>query len=519
MAPLVAQGRHWRYTLRRRFFIRHGSAACKESDHRTLPTVPLMRPISPSLFSAALGALLSATLSTGTVAAGLDDPFDTAALHASGPGDSIGGSLKAPCRTHANGMALSLVDVVDLALCNNPQTRLAWANARAQAAQVGVAQSAYLPSLAASAGRSRNSSDAGSNISYNQTTATLSASQLLYDFGARAATLENARQLMAALAATQDATLQSVFLAAVQAYYQRYAADAVVVAARESERASNESLKAAEARYRIGTGTPADRLQAQTAASQASLTRIQAEGNAKTAQGTLANAMGLDAQEPVELAPATDAIPDASFERNLNELIATAKRARPDLVAAQAQVRAAQASIDAARADGMPSISLTASNSYSDGGPSGTLRGTSVGVAVAIPLFSGFNTTYRVHSAEAQLEAKAAQREQVAKQISLDVWRNYYALTTSLESVRASSDLVASAEASEKVAAGRYKAGVGGILDLLNAQAALASARQQAIQAITNWRISKVALAQAMGQLGFDQIESDATPSKKANTP
>lgn len=449
----------------------------------------------------------------------LADPFDSETLHSAGPGGSISGSLKATCRATVDNAPLTLAEVADYALCNNPQTRLAWANARAQAAQVGIAESAYLPTLSATVGRSRNTNDSGASITYSQTTSALSASYLLYDFGGRAATLENARQFMAALAATQDATLQSVFLAAVQAYYQWFGSEAAVAAARESEYASRESLKAAEARYRIGTGTPADRLQAQTAAAQATLTRIQAEGNAKTALGTLANAMGLDAQDAPVLAPPANAIPDAAFERNLGELIAAAKRVRPDLVAAEAQVRAAQAGIDVARATGMPSISLTASNSHSDTGLAGTARGTSVGVTLSIPLFSGFNTTYRVRSAEAQMEAKAAQRDQIAKQVSLDVWRSYFALTTSIESVHASADLAASAEASEKVAAGRYTAGVGGILDLLNAQSALASAHQQNIQALYSWRIAKAELAQAMGQLGFDRIEPAVTPSQKANPP
>ncbi|MDD5249708.1 MAG: TolC family protein [Rhodocyclaceae bacterium] len=445
-------------------------------------------------------------------AAGLADPFDSAALHAAGPGDSVAGSLRSACRATLGQAPLTLAELVDYALCNNPQTRLAWANARAQAAQVGSAESAYLPTLAASAGvaRSRNTGDAGTTLSYNQTTGALTASYLLYDFGGRAATLENTRQLMTALAATQDATLQAVFLAAVQAYYQWYAAAAAVVAARESERASAESLKAADTRYRIGSGTPADKLQAQTAASQATLTRIQAEGNAKTALGTLANAMGLDAQSAPALVPPTDAAPAPAFEQNLAQLIDTAKRSRPDLIAAEAQVKAAQAGVIAVRASGMPSISLTAGNSYNDLGPLGTTRGASIGVTLAVPLFTGFDTTYRVRGAEAQLAAKAAQRDLIDKQVSLDVWRSYYALVTGTEAVRASADLVASAEASEKVAAGRYKAGVGAILDLLNAQSALASARLQQIQALFNWRVAKTALAQAIGQLDFTQIESAA---------
>lgn len=454
----------------------------------------MARSLSPLLRASLLGASLCCA--GAPAAAGLDDPFDVAALHAG-----------VPCRAHDAQAPLSLAAAVDLALCNNPQTRLAWANARAQAAQVGIARGAWLPSLSASASRSANRTEAGATLAYNQTAGTLTASYLLYDFGGREAALANASELLAALAATQDATLQNVFLAAVQAYYQWWAADAAIAAAREAERAGTESLKAAEARYRIGTGTPADKLQAQTAASQAQLSRIQAEGNAKAALGALANALGLDAHRAPALAPPAEAAPAAGFERGIDELIATAKRSRPDLAAAEALVRAARSGIEVARSSGMPSIALTAANNYSDAGAATPTRGTSLGVAVTIPLFAGFNTTYRIRAAEAQLEARSAQRDQLDKQVSLEVWRSYYALLTGTEAVRAAADLVAAAAASEQVASGRYRAGVGGILDVLNAQSALASARRQNIQALLDWRIAKVALAQAIGQLDFSQID------------
>jgi len=445
--------------------------------------------------------------------AGAADPFNTSALHSVGPGGRL---LRAPCLPLAAGSTLDLAQVVEQALCNNPQTRLAWANARVQAAQVGIAQGAYLPTINASAGRNRAVTEAANGndkISRNQTTAGLSLSYLLFDFGGREAALEQARQMMAALSFSEDATLQGVFLAAVQAYYNALAAEAAVAAARESERASQESFKAAEARYRIGSGTPADRLQAQTAAAQAGLARIQSEGNARTALGVLANTMGLDAHEAPKLAVPAEAVPHSDFERNITELITEAKRQRPDLAAAEAQVRAAEANIDATRASGLPSISLSAGYNYSNSSHlPDSVRGNSIGITVSIPIFSGFNTTYKVRAAEAQLDAKLAQRDQVSKLVSLEVWRAYYALRTSTESVRASTSLVASAEQSEKVATGRYKAGVGGVLEMLNAQSALASARQQHIQAQYNWRVAKAALAQAMGQLDFDQINRQVKP-------
>lgn len=442
-----------------------------------------------------LANLLSLTLigptSTAALAAGLADPFDTQA-----------GIAAVPCTRSQISGALGLADVVDLALCNNPQTRIAWANTRVQAGLVGVATAPYLPSLTGNLGSNRIRTKIEDQDATTRTlnSSNLSLSVLLYDFGVREANLENARQLLSAAIATQDSTTQAVFLAALQAYYQVHALQAALDAAELSEKAARESLAAAEARYRAGSATPADRLQAQTALSQATLTRIRVGGELKNARGTLANAIGLDANRPLELTPWTAMSPPADFERNVESLIDDARRNRPDLTAAEAQLRAARANVDASRAAHLPSISLAATPGWQD--TSGITTNTSnIGIAVTIPLFTGFSQTYKVRTAEAQADLKAAQRDSLQLQVALDVWRSYQNLMTATQSMRTTVDLLASAEQSEKVALGRYRAGVGSILDLLSAQSALASARQQRVQSAYEWNVSRATLAQSVGVL------------------
>lgn len=443
----------------------------------------------------------------GAVAAGPDrDPFATEAGIA-GP---------AACARPAAGAALGLAEVVDLALCNNPQTREAWAAARAQAGAVGVARAAFLPGVNATLGGSRVHTDVEDRAATRATVtnAGLSFSWLLYDFGVREATLESARQLLAAAVATQDGTAQAVFLAALQTFYQVHALQAAVDAAGQSEKSARESLAAAEARYRAGSATPADRLQAQTALSQATLTRIRAEGDLKNARGALANAMGLDAHRSPPLAPLAANEPPAGFERDVDALIAEARGRRPDLAAAEAQAQAARATVDATRAAHLPTISLSAAPTWQDNGGL-TTNASSVGVTVSIPLFSGFGQTYRVRTAEAQAEQRNAQRDRLRLQVALDVWQAYQNMTTATQSLRSSADLLAAAEASERVALGRYRAGVGSILDLLSAQSALASARQQRVQSTYDWNVSRAALAQSVGALdaGILPVLAGETPN------
>jgi TolC family type I secretion outer membrane protein len=420
------------------------------------------------------------------------DPFATEA----------GIAAPATCAQPAAGAPLGLAEAIDLALCNNPQTREAWAAARAQAGAVGVARAAFLPNLNATLGSNRTHTDAENRAATRATVhnAGLSVSWLLYDFGAREASLESARQLLAAAIATQDVTAQAVFLAALQAYYQVHALQAAADAAGQAEKSASESFAAADARYRAGSATPADRLQAQTALSQATLTRIRTEGELKNARGALANALGLDAHRAPALAPLSIGEPPAGFERDVEALIAEARSRRPDLAAAEAQAQAARATVEATRAAHLPTISLSAGPSWQDNGGL-TSHASSIGLSVNIPLFSGFGQTYRVRTAEAQAEQRSAQRDRLRLQVALDVWRAYQNVGTATQSLRSSADLLAAAEQSERVALGRYRAGVGNILDLLSAQSALASARQQRVQSTYDWNVSRAVLAQAVGAL------------------
>ncbi|MFZ2974396.1 MAG: TolC family protein [Ferribacterium limneticum] len=447
------------------------------------------------------------TVALPSWAGGLDDPFGTEAMAPLKVSPSLAARVgEAPCATALPATALTALDAVDLALCNHPQTREVWASARVQAALVGVARAGWLPNLDASASATRFQYDDGS---YNRRAAALTLSWLLIDFGQRSANVENARQLLNAAAATQDATVQSLFLAALQTYYTAQATQAAVISASEAERSAREAYQAADARYNVGVATPADRLQAQTALSQATLNRIRAEGEARNGLGALANALGFEAQQKIVLAELPALPAELAFQKEVDAMIAEAQGRRPDLKAAEAQLKAAEASVDIARAQGRPTVSLAAGPSWQNSAGVVT-QGGSIGLTLNVPIFTGFDTTYRVRSAAAQADVRAAQRDRIKNQIALDVWRAYQSLTTATQSLKTSADLVASAEQSERVALGRYKAGVGTVLDLLSAQSALASARLQRIQAQLDWNVYRATLAQSMGALDYTLLQPAA---------
>lgn len=468
-----------------------------------------LRPHAVRIAALALALVAAPPLRAASFAA---DPFATTAL---APGSHTGswhGMGADPCaQLTPHGRAWNLIDVVNRALCANPRTRETWFAARAQAARLGASESAYLPTLNATVGatRSRTFSSGGFQIpTQNRVTPGLSLDYLLFDFGARSAAVENARESLYAADWSHNATIQTVLLDAVQAYYRLFAAQAAERAARASERSSQEALEAARVRHRVGAATLADTLQAQTAYAQARLARRQAQGKARIAQGTLADTLGLPADAVFVLSAPAPVPPAAPDRRKVRALIEEAEARRPDLAAAEARVRAARAAVRQARAAGLPSLSLVGDAGYVYSDVLNDTRDWSVGVAVNIPLFTGFSTTYEVRAARADLENQRAQLDQLRNQVALDVWSAYQNLETARDSVTSSRTLLASARESARVALGRYRAGAGTIVDLLSALASLADARQQVVQARYDWYSGRAALTQALGHLDLRAARS-----------
>ena len=427
------------------------------------------------------------------------------------PQGYIDPSVSDPCSQKTYDKPLSLVEVTEAALCHNPQTREVYANAKVQSAQVGVARSLFFPSVTDTLSVTENKNR---TTNYSNATNRIVASYLLYDFGSRDANFENANQLLRAASASQNATVQTVLLTAVNAFYQVHANRAILNASIETERLSQESFKAAEAKYIAGVATPADKLQAQTSFANATLTKLRNEGTLKVAYGNLANVMGAPANINFQIADSNlDDIPEL-VDQDIDALIEQARLQRPDLMASEAQLKASLAKIEAVKADAKPKVRIDASNQYDENSLGQTSQNTSqLGIFLNIPLFEGYKPTFLIRSAEATAELNASKRDQLKLQVSLDVWTAYQNLKTANESITASNVLLLSAEESSRLALGRYKEGVGNIIDTLNAQSALANAKQQKIQSVLNWNIARTTLAQSIGVLDNAMIQK--LPEKK----
>jgi outer membrane protein TolC len=303
-----------------------------------------------------------------------------------------------------------------------------------------------------------------------------------------------------------NTTVQNTVLEVETSVFSYLATRALRDAQRTALDEATANLAAATDRHNVGLATIADVLQARTAQSQAQLDLETLDGQLSIARGALAVAMGLPANTALDLPPepAADSTQIDTLGASVDSLISLATRNRPELMAAQAQAREAQAELSQAKSSGLPSLALTGNAGHMDSDLSGFAGNSyTLTFGISIPLFSGFSNTYNVHAAREQLGAAQAQIEQTRQQIALQVFTSYYGLRTTGQRVRTSADLLASATESEQVARGRYTEGVGSILDLLVAQSALASARAQAVQTGWQWRIALAQLAHDVGLLGI----------------
>ncbi len=397
------------------------------------------------------------------------------------------------------GMRLTLADVVDIALANNPTTRIAWLEARSAEARLGSRQSGYLPEvdLGAQLSRSRNSQG------IQQTTYGPSAAlnYLLFDFGGRAASVEGARQTLIASNLLHNQSIQDVVLRTEQAYYSYLDAHALLAAQDATLKERRTSLDSAEARHNAGVATIADVLQARTAYSQAQLNRETIEGNLRTIEGVLATTMGLPATTRFDFGELPVDVPVRQVRDTVDALIARAIEARPDLAAARATAEGAQTRVREVRSGFLPAVSLSsnASRNFSSGASSRTPY--SIGVGLRWPLFTGFRNVYDVREAETSAQIAREDVRALEQRVNLQVWTSYFALQTAEQRLTTARDLLASAQQSADVATNRYGAGVGSILDALTAEAALESARAQEVQARTDWFLSLAQLAHDTGTL------------------
>lgn len=416
------------------------------------------------------------------------------------PGNAVCGEQAAPRWDH-----LTLGDALSRTLCQSPSLRQAMAEVAQQSAGVVLSEVARGPRWSASAEYSgaRNFNSSGS--SGRTLGASLGMSWVLFDFGQRSASLKAARQTFAAAMAGQSNTVLESVRELLRLYGEAVVASAALEASQEAEASASQTAAAAQARYQAQVGNQIDRLQAQTAFAQATLERVRAVSGWENARGQLALALGADIAQPLRLADWDSWAQAGGNAPDLEALRREARAQHPRLAAAQAQIEGLKARLDAVRSESKGNVTLSASGGSSrnwGAAGSGNTPTANAAVVASIPLFNRRETQALELQVVAQMEAREAERETAQREVDSQLWQAHQALLTSQQSLQATERLLESATATHRVAQGRYKAGVGAMLELLSAQSALADARRQRVASLIERLTAQTQLSLAVGRVG-----------------
>lgn len=209
--------------------------------------------------------------------------------------------------------------------------------------------------------------------------------------------------------------------------------------------------------------------------------------------------------------PSTQALPVA---RSLQSSVLLR---RPDVLAAEHALRAANADIGAARAAFFPSISLTASTGSSSSELSGLFetgsRTWSFSPQISLPIFSGGRLKASLDVAKLQKDIGIAEYDRTIQRAFQEVSD---ALATreaaSKQMVSQSNGVAASARAND-LALERYNAGIEGFLQVLDSQRTLYAAQQTAIAVRLAAQINEVTLYQVLGGQASAEASTDSSGS------
>lgn len=402
----------------------------------------------------------------------------------------------------------SLPALIDLAETTNPVTRAAWQKAKAAGGSVDLVGAAYRPRLSADVvgGYLQSSSAAvrdplGILPAGTATTdvgvgaAVLSLKWLLYDFGVRGASRQEARELAFAANAAYSGAQQKLIHDVTTAYYDLWAALQRRDIQRRRARAAATIADAARARRARQLATVADVASAEQLVAQARFDLTRAQSEVTVARTRLATVVGLSPRQRIEPAyPKTLHLPSRVPPR-IDAFLTAALQRRPDLQAAFARARASETHIATVKGEYGPKIVGSAAWGRSlasgeiDDSRYGSVGGrreapiAGVFVGLSIPLWSGGAERERVRIAEARHQAALADARALRNQAEGQIVTAYETLKSSLAAADAAARLVETARARNDETRARFRRGLVTIADVSATERGLNDARLSEVEA------------------------------------
>ncbi len=416
----------------------------------------------------------------------------------------------------------SLAELIDLAETQNPETRIAWERARAQANSLGIARSELYPALAATASAQINRSVTFFGTAYypqrvGELEAGLELDYTVFDFGARAGRISAAKaEVLAANFGFND-THRRIIFQVEEAYYRLLNDAGQINAAQVSLTNALTVQRAAEDRLQNGLATMPDVLEARSAAAQADYELQAALGAEEISRANLAKALGIFPTVSIHTQPLDQLAISDSISNSVDEALDRAFAQRPDLMRQLAGVRSANARIKEARAAYYPTLNLTAAGSgqaYYASQQSlpwehDTDWGAGAGLSLTWTLFDGGARKNRLERAKAEARASESQVKAARDTVAQEVWTAYSNLRTALRERQSALALLAAADQSYEATLESYNHGVRNLLDVTAAQRALAQARSTDI-------LARTSVLAALAELAFQTGNSIQASVRRA---
>lgn len=384
---------------------------------------------------------------------------------------------------------LDFAQSIATGLCHHPETRAAYAAIEKQAAAWGETQGSYLPTLSLSYRKERSQQKtavkSATPVARNRQYPDRSLLELqwvLFDFGERAARSAQNRSQIKAAAAAYDRQLQQRYRTIANHYLNLDIEQRRMEIAEQNMDVTAEGKASAQTLHEEGVVIAADVSQAEVEYDAARLQYLQAERDRDNAAAALAESMGYPANTALHHAPLPDNPFSADTFADIEQLIGAAMDTHPDIKEAKAALEATKAAVQAVKKAGAPQVFLyanTQDNAHlrTGGGLSYRERENTIGLGIRWPLFEGYKRHYQEKALLAQQEQEEAALAALQSRLSLEMRQAYRQLTTAVEKQAIAEKSAASAQLNYQTRLGRYRAGVGSLNELLQAQRSLNTMR------------------------------------------
>ena len=338
----------------------------------------------------------------------------------------------------------------------------------------------------------------GQNITLNtinlQTQATVTASQLLFDFGKNWAATDAAKANSEFARESVELQKDLIALAVKQSYYNLLLASRLVVVNAQAVDRADLNLRSAKGFFEVGTRPRFDVTRAEVDVANARVSLIRAQNAVSLSRIALNTGMGIAINAPTRI---VDTLAYEPFMVDRDSLVAEALRRRAEYRQAKYQVDAAEATLRQNFRNFFPDV--IASGTY------GSARADmneiySYGVQLSWSIFDGGNKVARYKEAKALLDATKANVRDTELTIWQQVEQAYVNLISAEEQIGAAQKAVESAQENFRLSQGRFDAGVGTIIELTDAQLALTQAQSTQAQALTDYRLAIAQLERNLGR-------------------